>query len=277
MGLRRYLTKRIVHYLMQPTHPPRLSFFDYKRMCDELRPGDVILVEGRNRNSKIIKHITFSPWTHAALYVGPIHKIQDDTLRAYLKRHYTGYIEDPIIIESLLGEGTLIHPLKRYQHEHMRICRPIGLAHDDAEKIIHHASQHLGGKYNLRRFIDLGRFLLKSRLFPRLWRSTLLDTEINSQSTREICSTMLAAAFGSIDFPILPLIDTDEEQKKISLIRRNPRLYTPSDFDFSPYFNIIKYPIFKLSRELNTGDLPWDNTREYNDELGCYTTKKISD
>src|SRR4029453_13573329 len=37
-----------------------------------LRPGDVLLVEGNNHVSGIIKYLTQSTWSHAALYVGPI-------------------------------------------------------------------------------------------------------------------------------------------------------------------------------------------------------------
>jgi hypothetical protein len=67
---------------------------------------------------------------------------------------------------------------------------------------------------------------------------------------------MIADAFHSINFPILPLVQEDNE-KNLELIQRNPRLFTPSDFDYSPYFNVIKYPIFKLGKNVNLSDLPW--------------------
>ena len=37
-----------------------------------LKPGDVLLVEGNNRISGVIKYLTQSTGSHAALYVGPI-------------------------------------------------------------------------------------------------------------------------------------------------------------------------------------------------------------
>ena len=58
MNLKKYVNQLLARYLMQPTSPPRLSFFDFDRMCDELLAGDVILIEGRNRGSEIIKRIT---------------------------------------------------------------------------------------------------------------------------------------------------------------------------------------------------------------------------
>jgi hypothetical protein len=35
-----------------------------------LKPGDIVLVEGNTRLSAIIKFLTQSTWSHAALYVG---------------------------------------------------------------------------------------------------------------------------------------------------------------------------------------------------------------
>ena len=67
---------------------------------------------------------------------------------------------------------------------------------------------------------------------------------------------MIASAFTSIKFPILPLIREDKNHQ-LEMIHRNPRLFTPSDFDYSPYFSIIKYPIFPLSGHGPYRDLPW--------------------
>lgn len=267
-SIKKAINKRLASYLMQQIESPKLQFFNFERMLDELIPGDVILIEGRNRGSEIIKYVTFSPWTHSALYIGPIYKIKDESLRKKLSQQYPEHNEEPLIIESIIGQGTMVNSLKKYNQEHMRICRPIGLAHDDAEKVILFACQQIGKPYNVRRFFDLGRFLLKSKFLPRLWRSSLFATDSRSHSSQEICSTMLAEAFASIEFPIMPLIETDSKNNKISLVRRNPRLFTPCDFDYSPYFNIIKYPIFVLSTDTNAHELPWDQSQISNDELG---------
>ena len=37
-----------------------------------LRPGDVLLVEGNQYISKVIKYLTMSTWSHSAIFVGPI-------------------------------------------------------------------------------------------------------------------------------------------------------------------------------------------------------------
>src|SRR5690349_7247930 len=63
--LARFLSKRThVHGTGPATAPARLL------AC--LRPGDVLLVEGASRVSTVIKYLTQSTWSHAALYVGPL-------------------------------------------------------------------------------------------------------------------------------------------------------------------------------------------------------------
>jgi hypothetical protein len=68
---------------------------------------------------------------------------------------------------------------------------------------------------------------------------------------------MIAEAFHGVNFPILPIIKRHEETG-IALTKRNPRLYTPSDFDYSPYFEIIKYPFITFNDYGLYRDLPWD-------------------
>ena len=45
---------------------------DPEALRASLQPGDVLLVEGNNHISGVIKYLTQSTWSHAALYVGPI-------------------------------------------------------------------------------------------------------------------------------------------------------------------------------------------------------------
>lgn len=53
--------------------------------------------------------------------------------------------------------------------------------------------------------------------------------------------------------------------------KRNPKLFTPKDFDYSPYFNIIKYPFIGLDELGIYRSLPWAETALlYNDEAGGF-------
>src|SRR6516162_8844122 len=51
---------------------PLISDDAARALRDTLRPGDVLLVEGKGRISGGIKYLTQSTWSHSALYVGPI-------------------------------------------------------------------------------------------------------------------------------------------------------------------------------------------------------------
>ena len=64
-----------------------------------LQPGDVLLVEGNNNISGIIKYLTQSTWSHAALYVGPIGE------------RTTTDGEPLVLVEANLGEGVVGAPL----------------------------------------------------------------------------------------------------------------------------------------------------------------------
>ncbi len=248
----------------KPKTPSYLCDFD--RISHEVRSADVLLVEGQNRISKIIQRITHSPWTHSVLYIGRLHDIDDPQIRELVHKHYKGKLNDQLIIESIVGKGTIVSPLTEYKNDHLRICRPSGLSHQDAQHVVNHATKNLGKEYNLRHFFDLGRFLLASRLLPRQWRSSLFSRN-PGKATQDICSSMIAGAFTSIKFPILPLIRKDEK-KRLEMIHRNPKLVTPSNFDYSPYFEIIKYPIFIVSNVAPYRDLPWNENLVSQGELG---------
>ena len=54
------------------------------------------------------------------------------------------------------------------------------------------------------------------------------------------------------------------------MFRRNTRLITPSDFDYSPYFDVIKYPMLDLDDLAVYRKLPWDNSGVHcNDPGDC--------
>lgn len=92
---------------------------DFETLCRTLRPGDVLLVEGRERVSNAIKYLTQSTWSHAAMYVG-------DRLEA---KAVDG--EPHRLVEVNLGEGCVSAPLSKYARYNTRICRPVGLSRDE--------------------------------------------------------------------------------------------------------------------------------------------------
>lgn len=242
-------------WLRQEGAPSRSYLADFDRISTEVRPGDVLLVEGHSHVSSIIRMVTQSPWTHSTLYIGHLHNIVDEALRAKVQEHCQCSTAQQLVIESLLGKGTIVSPLSKYRRHHVRICRPVGLTRADAQTVINYAIGRLGVHYSVRHLLDLARFIFPWGILPRRWRSSLFAHNA-LQPTEDICSSMIAEAFISINFPILPLIVVDAQQR-IELIHRNPKLFTPSDFDYSPYFAIIKYPILPLTERGIYHYLPW--------------------
>lgn len=257
MGIKTWLMDRLSDWLnteVDSNEDSRLT--DFERLCEELRVGDVLLVEGRTRVSQVIKSITNSPWTHSVMYIGRLADMKDPELKEMVSRYYQGESHEQLIIEAMLGEGTVIYPVSKYKDEHLRICRPKGLSRVDRQKVIKFALSQLGYQYDVRHLLDLARFLLPYGIFPRRWRSTLFQ-QYAGRSTKNVCSYMIGEAFDSVNFPILPVAERDKDGR-LTLYLRNPRLFTPKDFDYSPYFAIIKYPYFGLEDVAAYRALPWD-------------------
>ncbi len=264
MGMFNIISDPAIRWLNRQGKPRVLALSDFERIRYELRPCDVILVEGRSRVSTVIRQITNSPWTHAALYIGRLSDIDDPDLRKIVAHHHQGDPDDRLMIESLLGEGTVVNKLETYKEEHLRICRPSRLGLKEAQQVVRYAISRLGVDYDVRQIFDLMRFLLPWGLLPRRWRSSLFN-QIPGKSQRTVCSTMIAEAFAFVQFPILPLVKHSDDDK-VQLYRRNPRLCTPSDFDYSPYFKIIKYPFVDIDHRNDPNLLPWHSKGELDKE-----------
>jgi hypothetical protein len=63
-GLKAWLARTITNWLTVEKPTDRTPLCDFERIRYEIRPGDVLLVEGHTRVSDVIKNITQSPWTH---------------------------------------------------------------------------------------------------------------------------------------------------------------------------------------------------------------------
>ncbi len=255
MFLNNPLGSLIVRWLTteQPREHPAPC--DFERICHEIQPCDVLLIEGRSRVSEVIRVITQSPWSHSVLYLGRIHDIENEAVRHRVSRLYDGDPMDPLILEAMLGEGVVLRSLDKYFQEHIRICRPRGLTFIDKQRVVNHALSELGKGYNLRQLLDLARLLFPWSFLPRRWRSVLFQHNVQ-EPTKTVCSTVISNAFSSVSFPILPTISLNGETG-MRMFRLDPRLAVPRDFDYSPYFDIIKYPLVPIDESGFYRDLPW--------------------
>lgn len=205
----RHLEKAATHALPEPA-PSLLS----------LQPGDVLLVEGAGSISSLIKFVTQSTWTHAAIYVGPV------------LDKYTESGEPHVLVEANVGEGVVTAPLSKYRAFVTRVCRPVGLMPRDREFVCSHVIGCIGLEYDVKNIIDLARYLLPLPV-GRKWRRRA--TRLGSRDPRRIiCSALIAQAFQRVRFPILASAQRHAPET------RDPSLYTPRDFDVSPYFAVVK-------------------------------------
>jgi hypothetical protein len=233
----------IARYLQKPVHGYEpFTPSDPDALRQSLQPGDVLLVEGNNNISGVIKYLTQSTWSHSALYVGP------------LPGRVTADGEEHVLIEANVGEGVVSAPLSKYTRFHTRICRPVGLTEADCALVCDYVIERIGCAYDLKNIIDLMRYLLPLPV-PQRWRRRLIALGSGDPS-RLICSAMIADAFRAVRYPILPKIKlTGSRQAREEIIEiRHSSLYCPRDFDISPYFNVVKPTI---ARGFNYKSLQW--------------------
>jgi Permuted papain-like amidase enzyme, YaeF/YiiX, C92 family len=221
-----YLQKEVPGY--EPFTPS-----DPEYLRSVIEPGDVLLVEGNNRISGIIKYLTQSTWSHAALYVGPIDGAHEDDG------------EPHVLIEAYVGDGVISAPLSKYFSYHTRMCRPVGLSYEDRTAVCRYAINRIGFGYDTKNILDLMRFLIPLPI-PQRWRRRMIALG-SGDPTKMICSALIAQAFDTVRYPILPRITRagSRAARREILHIRDSSLYMPRDFDISPYFEIVKPTIVR--------------------------------
>ena len=245
-----------IQYLTRPREEYRRWFFnDPVRLKSRIRPGDVVLVEGDQRVSQVIKYLTMSPWSHSAMYVGSA-LLRDPAGRGDVRRTF-GREARYLIVEALVESGVVVSPLVKYIDYNIRVCRPVGLTREQIQTVLDHVLSHVGFTYDQRNVQDLCRYLLPMHLIPSRLREDALHFG-SGVETETICSSMLAEAFSKVGMSVMPVHIRRRAVVRGPLARRifgrptrrvysgllkkrHPSLCVPRDFDLSPYFDIIKF------------------------------------
>jgi hypothetical protein len=244
----RLLTRPRGHY--QRFQPNNLS-----KLRHLICKGDVVLVDGDQRISEVIKYLTQSSWSHSAIYVG------DELLRRHPQRRTElctrfGADAEHLVVEALMESGVIVSPLAKYEMVNLRVCRPRGLAPEHLTRILDEVLAQIGVRYDVKTALDLARYFFPVSLIPKRFRRTALD--FGSGLTREvICSSIIARAFDNVGFPIMPTVlspgNGPGPRRRLAFLPRrgdvqppvfrhqSPRVATPRDFDLSPYFDIVKF------------------------------------
>ncbi|MER0204286.1 MAG: lipo-like protein [Nitrosomonadaceae bacterium] len=248
----------LAHFLTKPVRQSvQVATISQEKLAATLQPGDVLLVEGDTRVSVAIKYLTQSTWSHAALYIGNV------------LPHSAPWQLPQVLIEADLKEGVRAITLAHYAQMHTRICRPVGLNDEDRKRVVDFVIARIGQHYDLKHIFDLLRYLLPTMPVPTRFRRRMLALG-SGDPTRAICSTLIAQAFESVRYPILPEIQrtwSDDPRHTDCYADiyhiRHYSLYTPRDFDISPYFDIIK-PVIENGFDYRS--LAWSDKDR---ESGC--------
>jgi permuted papain-like amidase YaeF/Yiix C92 family enzyme len=230
--------QRLARYLAAPAkhYTPTVVSGGDARWPDFIEPCDVLLVEGSSRVSSAIKYLTQSTWSHSAICVGAAAPAP--------------------LVEADVAVGVAAVPFSKYLNSNVRICRPIGITREDRARLIEFVVSHIGDSYDLKNVFDLARFLLPTPPVPTRWRRNLI-TFGSGEPTKAICSSLIAQAFDSVRYPILPVPHPNmgnAASARLLYRIRAASTYTPRDFDLSPYFAVIKPTI---ERRFDYQRFPW--------------------
>ncbi len=276
--LRRWITQYLARFLTQPlAHYERRGWNDLAALKLHIRKGDVLLVEGDQRISAIIKYLTQSSWSHAALYVGDELVRRDAALRESF-----GDDSEHMLVEAL-PEGVAAAPLSKYVDFNVRLCRPHRLRAEHLRLVLDEALNAIGWRYDLRNLVDLARHLLPMAVLPRRLRRR--SGQLGSGAdTQVICTSLLGHIFQKVSFPVLPSVTFPEGMKpglpeRAGVIdrllrrrrplyagrfrKRHPTLLTPRDFDLSPYFEIVKFNVIR-EKDFDYLRMQWIDDEERN-------------
>lgn len=273
---RRAVIRSAVGLLTKPLKRYTLNYpNDLAELKRQIRKGDVLLVEGNERVSEVIKYLTQSSWSHSALFVGDEPVKRDPELRLKLAQEY-GEEANFMVVEALVQSGVVLTPLAKYRDFNIRICRPHRLSEPDLRIVIDEAMASVGRSYDLKNVFDLARYFLPVSLVPARLRRHALHFG-SGDPTRAICSSMIAECFYKVRFPIVPKVEpmppdypfappprrglarlvTRAVARPSELFHmKPPSIVTPRDFDLSPYFEIVKFNLI-AGRRFDYREIIW--------------------
>ena len=179
--IERQLTRRLVDWLVAAD--PATAGFDAPALRPTLeallQPGDVILVAGRTRFSRLVRRLTRSSWSHVAIYVGSGH--DDDPSRT--------------VIEADVEAGVRMISIADLADCRIQVVRASRLPPTARQALTGHLLDQVGHHYDLAHVIQLARLLLFTPLPVLRWLGP--RTVRRADPSRAICSTLVAHALFS--------------------------------------------------------------------------------
>jgi len=228
-------------------------FIHYKttRFLEAAELGDVVLVRGNQRISRIIQTLTTSPYSHAAYYLGKGEILEVEP------------------------EGVVISQIQKYMHLDVRLCRPVMIKEKSKQKVHQFLLKQLDKqpKYDVTNIEKL--------LFKYIYTKVRPDIKVYIGGNTEfeqyyICSGLIAHAFHLAGYPITPSLRFNKKKKQKNLkldtlddyvhlakhMKKNFSQVVPSDFDNSPFFATVKFMYLDSSNTAIPFDLQFDAEQE---------------
>ena len=247
-------------------------------LVKRLREGDVLLISGTARISRVVKLLTMSPWSHVVLYVGDRRDLLSAEEVEEWEAKFGRSSLKHLVIDADPVRGVHLRPVHEHVGLMVRHCRPAALSDADRKRVVEIALSQLGREYDVGHIINLLLFFaFPWELLPTRLRQIV--TEFTLSEDDRICSRVLSEAFHSVGYPIRPLEVirkrrafgsrvqgmiagfrdrrrtaarlmrggrvksaltrlTDKRYTEIHL--RGARHITPADYDLSRFFSIIK-------------------------------------
>jgi hypothetical protein len=208
------LTQLLTGYLAQPvTHSRASRTEDLLSLRQWLLPGDVLLTDGNTRGAALVRRITRSPWAHVSMYVGPLDEGPDARC----------------IVEADVAAGVRSVPLSELAGQQVRVLRPKSLSEADRRRLVDWVVSRIGDSYDLA---HAWRLAIALRL-PLLGRLCSAGSAMAENTTRFICSTLVAHAFVLVGYPI-PALQMGSRAPG----GESHRYITPRDFELAPLFEV---------------------------------------
>ena len=215
-GLSR-LVDAVALYLAKPAKQCRAATaVDTQALCAMLRHGDVLLTDGNTHMAAIVRRLTRSPWSHVAMYVGPLEDGPDPRC----------------IVEADVADGVRAVPLSAFQGQRVRVLRPTGLEDADRRRLADWVVRRIGAEYDRAHAWALARRLLGLQLASR---SPAPSSTMAQGATRFICSSLLAQAFLLVGYQIVPI-----HLGVRDTWAADHRYVTPRDFESASGFEVVR-------------------------------------
>ncbi len=177
----------LVRYLARPVEQRSpTAAAGLRSLSARLMRGDVLLAGGNTRMAALVRRLTRSPWSHVAMYVGPLDEGPDARC----------------VVEADVAAGVRAVPLSEFDGQRVRVLRPTGLPAGERHRLADWVVSRIGDEYDHAHAWALARRLLGLPLTARA--APMVRSGF-------ICSTLLAQAFALAGYRISGELPRDFE------------------------------------------------------------------